>query len=142
MFLSVDGGHFWIYNSGTSQGAHRPRFLSMMLRHLLVSPPSSFFTLMMGAPDLRTVDVCYVDGRRSQISISTSQGGHHRRFLTLVVGAPGSPALAPPREPAIDIFYVDGGLLPDLHQHLPVEPSSMFLIVDGRRSRISISCTS
>jgi hypothetical protein len=29
-----------------------------------------------------------VDGGRSQITISTRQGVHHRRFLALIVGAP------------------------------------------------------
>jgi hypothetical protein len=30
-------------------------------------------------------------------------------FFTLIVGASGSIAPAPPREPTIDIFYIDGG---------------------------------
>jgi hypothetical protein len=53
-----------------------------------------------------TVDVSYVDGRHSWISVSTSQGARHRRFLMLMVGAPRSLALAPPRGPTvvIDIF--------------------------------------
>jgi hypothetical protein len=39
-----------------------------------------------------------VDGERSRISSSgTSQGGRHRYFLMLMVGAPGSPAPTPPR---------------------------------------------
>jgi hypothetical protein len=46
-------------------------------------------------------------------------GGHHRRFLALIVDAPGSLAPAPP-----------GG------------PPSMFLSVDGGRSQITYSGTS
>jgi hypothetical protein len=70
-----------------------------------------------------------VDSGRSWISVSTSQGGHHRCFLALMVcahrslapppggppsiflalmvGAPGPPKV-PPRGPTIDIFCVDG----------------------------------
>jgi hypothetical protein len=45
-----------------------------------------------------------VDGGRSWISSSgTSQGAHCRRFLTLMVGAPGSLAPAPLRGPTVDI---------------------------------------
>jgi hypothetical protein len=43
------------------------------------------------------------DGRSRIFSFDTSQGAHHRRFLMLMVDAPGSLALAPPRGPAIDI---------------------------------------
>jgi hypothetical protein len=51
-----------------------------------------------------------VDGGRSRISSSgTSEGVRHQRFLTLMVGAPRSPALAPLREANIDVCYVDGG---------------------------------
>jgi hypothetical protein len=40
-----------------------------------------------------------VYGGRSWISSSgTTQGARHRRFLALMVGAPGSPAPTPPRE--------------------------------------------
>jgi hypothetical protein len=31
MFLSIDGGRSWIYSSGTSQGARRRHFLSLMV---------------------------------------------------------------------------------------------------------------
>jgi hypothetical protein len=56
------------------------------------------------------VDIFSVDGGRSRISSSvTSQGVRRRRFLALMVGAPGSPASAPPRGAVIDVFYVDGG---------------------------------
>jgi hypothetical protein len=45
-----------------------------------------------------------VDGGRSWISSSdTSQGARRRRFLALMVDAPGSPAPAPPRGPAVDV---------------------------------------
>jgi hypothetical protein len=46
-----------------------------------------------------------VDGGRSRIySSDTSQGGHRRRFLALMVGALRSTALTPPKELAIDVF--------------------------------------
>jgi hypothetical protein len=51
-------------------------------------PPSMFFN---------------VDGGRSRISDSTYQGGHHRHFLTLMVGIPGSLS-APAWGPAVNIF--------------------------------------
>jgi hypothetical protein len=55
------------------------------------------------------VDVFYVDGGCSRIfSSDTSQGAHRRRFLSLMMGAPGSSASAPPWGLAIDNFYVDG----------------------------------
>jgi hypothetical protein len=50
--------------------------------------------------------VFYVDGGCSCISISTSQGVRHRRFLALMVGAPGSIAPAPPRELIIDVLQL------------------------------------
>jgi hypothetical protein len=80
------------------------------------------------------VDVSYVDTGRSRFSNSgISQGAHRRHFIALMVGAPGSPALAhprgdrhrrflalmvgtpespaqaPPGGPIFDVFYVDGG---------------------------------
>jgi hypothetical protein len=66
---------------------------------------------MVGAPGsplapLRgpTVDVCYIDSRRSRIyNFGTSQGARRRRFLALMVGAPRSPS-APPRGPVVDVF--------------------------------------
>jgi hypothetical protein len=46
-----------------------------------------------------------VDDGRFQISNSgTSQGGHHQHFLALMVGAPKSLALAPPRGPVGYLF--------------------------------------
>jgi hypothetical protein len=42
-----------------------------------------------------------------------------------MVGAPGSLAPAPPMGPVVDVFYDNGGV------------PSMFLCVDGGRSRIS-----
>jgi hypothetical protein len=86
MFLGVDGGRSRIYNSGTSQGARSRNFLALMValldlqfRHLPGSLSSIFFTLMVGAlgSPLATargtvVDIFYVDGGRSRISVSTS----------------------------------------------------------------------
>jgi hypothetical protein len=47
-----------------------------------------------------------VDGGRFQISSSgTSQGGRHQRFLALMVGAPKSLALAPPRGAVGYLFH-------------------------------------
>jgi hypothetical protein len=46
-----------------------------------------------------TIDVCYVDGGRSRISVSTSQEARRRRFLVLMMGAPESPAPAPLKGP-------------------------------------------
>jgi hypothetical protein len=51
----------------------------------------------LAPPRLPVVDVSYVDGGRSRISVSTSQGPRRRRFLALMVGAPRSPAPTPPR---------------------------------------------
>jgi hypothetical protein len=35
------------------------------------------------------VDVFYVNGRRSRISVITHQGPRHQSFFVLMVGAPG-----------------------------------------------------
>jgi hypothetical protein len=82
-----------------------------------------------------------------------------------MVGASGSPALAPPRGPAVDDFHVDGGrsrifvstsqgarrqrflalmvvLLDFQLRHLPRGLLSTFLSVDGGCSRITSSGTS
>jgi hypothetical protein len=116
----VDGGCSWISVS-TSEGAHHRHFLTLMV-DAAESPTSA-------PPREPAIDVFYVDGGCSRISVSTSQGGRHRcffmlivgapgshqhlpggrRFLALVVGIPGSSDLAPPREPTVDVFYVDGG---------------------------------
>jgi hypothetical protein len=85
-----------------------------------------FLALMVGTLGSTTlaphrgaaVDVYYVDGGRSRISVGTSQGGPPLMFVTLMVDAPRSPS-AP-----------------------PMGPSSTFLSVDGGRSRISSSVTS
>jgi hypothetical protein len=68
----------------------------------------------LGLPALESpwgpiINVFYVDGGCSRISVSTGQGAHHQCFFSLIVGAPGSPALAPPRGPAIGVFDIDGG---------------------------------
>jgi hypothetical protein len=62
-------------------------------------------TLRSLVPPLRglATDIFYVDGGRFRISVSTNQEGHRRRFLALIMGAPGSPALAPPKWPAVDV---------------------------------------
>jgi hypothetical protein len=45
-----------------------------------------------------------VNGGRSQIySFDTTQGARRRHFLSLMVDASESTALAPPREPATDV---------------------------------------
>jgi hypothetical protein len=88
---------------------------------LMVDTPGSPSAPARGA----VVDVFNVDGGRSRISISTRQGACHRRFLTLIVGAPESPSTltggsssmflmlmvdalgspsAPPRGPAVNVF--------------------------------------
>jgi hypothetical protein len=74
MFFNIDGGRFWIYSSGTSQGG----------------PPSMFFN----------VD----GGRSWVYSSGISQGVRRQRFLTLMVDTPGSPSPTRSREPAVDIF--------------------------------------
>jgi hypothetical protein len=48
-----------------------------------------------------------VDGGCSRISVSTSQGARRRCFLALMVDAPGSTALAPPRGPPLTFLSVD-----------------------------------
>jgi hypothetical protein len=90
---------------------------------------------MVGAPESLapaphrgpTVDVFYVDGVRSRISVSTRQGARHRhffsidggrsrisssgtfqgvrrrRFLMLMADAPGSPSLALPKGSAVNV---------------------------------------
>jgi hypothetical protein len=59
-------------------------------------------------PRMPIVDVFYVDGGCSQISVSTRQGGRHRCFLVLMVGASGSTAPTPPREPIVDVLQLGG----------------------------------
>jgi hypothetical protein len=56
-------------------------------QHLLGGPPSLLFS---------------VDGGCSQISGTASQEAHHRRFLALMMDAPGSPTLLP-RGATIDV---------------------------------------
>jgi hypothetical protein len=77
-----------------------------------------------------------VDGGPSLMYNSdTSQGPRRRCFLALMVGAPGSSS-APPRGLAVDVCCVDGG-----HSWISSSntsqggPPSMFLSVDGGRSR-------
>jgi hypothetical protein len=60
-----------------------------------------------GPPSLEgqgaTVDVFSVDGESFRISTTASQGVHRRRFLALMVGAPGSPS-SPPRGSSSTFF--------------------------------------
>jgi hypothetical protein len=49
------------------------------------------------------IDVCRVDGACSRISFSTSLEAHRRCFLAFMVDAPTSPALTPPRGPAVNV---------------------------------------
>jgi hypothetical protein len=76
----------------------------------------TFVTLIVGTlGDLSApargaaIDICCIDGGCSRISVSILPGARHRRFLALMVGAPGSSALAPPSCPAINVCYADGG---------------------------------
>jgi hypothetical protein len=94
MFLSVDGGHSWIYSSSIFQGAHHRCFLALIVDALRSTAPAP--------PRELTVDVFYVDGGCSRISVSTFQGAHHRCFLALMVGALGSVS-APARGLAINV---------------------------------------
>jgi hypothetical protein len=128
MFLSVNSGRSCISSSGTSQGAHHQHFLALMVG-ALGSPA-------LAPPRGPTINVFYIDGGRSQISISTHQGAHHQYFFALMVGAFGSPALASPRGPGVDVFILMVGA--------PRSPSapvrglpSMFLCVDGGCPQIS-----
>jgi hypothetical protein len=66
----------------------------------MVGAPES---LGLAPPSGPVVEVCYVDGGCSRISVSTSEGGCCRCFLTLKVDAPGSLASAPPWEPTVDV---------------------------------------
>jgi hypothetical protein len=60
----------------------------------MAGAPGSLALAPPGAPPLTFLSV---DGACYRISSSdTSQGARHRRFLALMVDAPGSPAPAPP----------------------------------------------
>jgi hypothetical protein len=88
-------------------------FLSIMPMQVYSTPLGSRMGTATPPPTgdrVLAIDVFYVDGGCSRISSSgTSQAACRRCFLALMVGALGSPALAPPRGPTIDIFYIDGG---------------------------------
>jgi hypothetical protein len=86
MFLSADGGRSRI--SGTaSQGPVVDVF----------NVDGGRFRIFDSTREGATVDVFYVHGGRSRTSIRNRQGSHYRRFLALIVCAPGSPAPAPLR---------------------------------------------
>jgi hypothetical protein len=114
------------------------------------SPPSIFFTLMVGAPGYPSAPArgalsmfLSVDGGDSWIfSFGASQGARRRCFLASMVGASGSTALAPPSESIVDVFHIDGGCSQISVSTSQGGPSSTFLSVDGRRSRIYSSGTS
>jgi hypothetical protein len=63
MFHNVDGGCSQISSSGTSQGARCRRFLALMVGDT-VSPA-------LAPPSGPAVDIFYIDGKRSWISVST-----------------------------------------------------------------------
>jgi ubiquitin C-terminal hydrolase len=94
MFLSIDGGCSRIFNSGSSQGVRRQRFLALMVgapgspaRHLPHGPSSMFIS---------------IDGGRSQIYNSdTSQEA--QRFLAFIVSTLRSTAPTPPKGPVVDV---------------------------------------
>jgi hypothetical protein len=104
-FLSVDGGRSQFSSSGTSQGARHRCFLGLMvgfpgspaLAPLRGPRRRCFLALMVGAlrsiaptpPRGPTIDVCYIDGGCSWISISTSQVPAVDIFY-IMVDAPGS----------------------------------------------------
>jgi hypothetical protein len=91
---------------GTEPPLRGPGCLSLTFFMLMVGAPES----LSSAPRGPSSTFLSVDGGHSRISSSgTSHGAHHRRFLALLVGAPQSPAPAPPRGPTVDVFYVDGG---------------------------------
>jgi hypothetical protein len=63
----VDGGRFWIFSFGISQGARRRCFLALIVGALgspALTPPRG-----------PAVDIFYIDGGCFRISVSTSQGG-------------------------------------------------------------------
>jgi hypothetical protein len=95
MFLRIDGGRYQISNSGTHQGVHHRRFLALMVYALGSPAPAP-----LRGP---IIDVFYVDGECSRISISTRQGARRQRFLPLMVDAPRSPAPALTRGPIVNV---------------------------------------
>jgi hypothetical protein len=104
-------------------GAHRRYFLALMMdvpRSTASTPPRGSTIdicyvdggrsrISVSTPRGGAVDVCYIDGGCSQTSGNTSQGARCRCFLALMMDAIGSTAPAPPRGPAVDVCYVDGG---------------------------------
>jgi hypothetical protein len=70
---SVDGGRYRNNSSDTSQGDRRRRFLALM-----VGTPRSTAPAPLRES---TIDVFYIDGGCSWISVSTRQGPRRRCFL-------------------------------------------------------------
>jgi hypothetical protein len=64
-------------------------------------------SLALAPPRGPAVDVFYVDGGCSRISISTHQGARHQRFFALMVGTPRSPA-PPRRGSTADVLQLSG----------------------------------
>jgi hypothetical protein len=156
IFFSVDGGHSRISSFGTSQGARRRCFLALMAGAPKSPAPAP--------PRESAVDVCYVDGGRSRISISTSQGapstfsnvdgersrifssgtserGRCRHFLALMAGAPNFQLRhLQGSPPSMFVTLMVGA--PGSLSAPPRGPPSKFSNVDGGRSRISSFDTS
>jgi hypothetical protein len=130
----VDGGCSWISSSGTSPMAYCQYFLALIVGtpgSPSLAPPrglvADIFMLIFGAPGSLSAPLRWA---------------HHRCFLALMVGTTESPALAPPRRARHRHFLLWWWVLSDLRQHLSGGPPSMFLSIDGGRSRISSSSTS
>jgi hypothetical protein len=77
-----------------------------------------------------------IDGGCSRIFVSTRQRVAVDVFLTLMVGAPGSPPASAKGAHHRRFSSIDGLRFRILGQHLPGGPSSTFLSVDGGRSQI------
>jgi hypothetical protein len=80
------------------------------------------------------VDVFCVDGGRSRISGTASQGVSST-FLALMVDVLGF-LVSPPREPTVNVFCVDGGRS-RISGITFQGPTVDVLCIDGGRSRIS-----
>jgi hypothetical protein len=83
---------------GTGPLLRGPRGPLSMILVLMVDAPGS--SAMPPRGELSTF--FSVDGERSWISGTASQKAHHRWFLALMVGAPGSPAPTPPKGPTVN----------------------------------------
>jgi hypothetical protein len=92
-------------------------FPDLQLWHILGGSPLTFLSVdggrcriyISGTSQGSAVDIFYVDGGHSWITISTSQGPRRRRFLALMVGATGSTAPTPPKGPPSMFLSLNGG---------------------------------